>query len=194
MTAAEIAAACGGARCSGEWWRCVCPVHGSRTGRSLTLALRDGDRGLIVHCHAGCGREDILAALRRIGLLAGRSDDARLPPVRPRSDDRADPARRTAWARRIWESWQGHARDPVMRYFAACPHRHHCGGCRRCAAETAPAGQRWSRGSMGSTARWSACTGPGSTATCAGSGITVSEHRWGRSPAAPCGSQRRARC
>ena len=33
MTAGEIAAA-------GAWWRCRCPVHGSR---GATLALRDGD-------------------------------------------------------------------------------------------------------------------------------------------------------
>ena len=46
MTAAEIAAALGGARRAGQWWRCVCPVHGSRTGRSLTLALRDNARCL----------------------------------------------------------------------------------------------------------------------------------------------------
>ena len=41
MTAAEIAQALGSARRLGLWWRCVCPVHGSRIGRSLTLALRD---------------------------------------------------------------------------------------------------------------------------------------------------------
>ena len=44
MTAAEIAAALGGAHRSGAWWRCRCPVHGSR---GATLALRDGDWRLI---------------------------------------------------------------------------------------------------------------------------------------------------
>ncbi len=42
MTAAEIAAALGGGHRSGAWWRCRCPVHGSR---GPTLALRDHERG-----------------------------------------------------------------------------------------------------------------------------------------------------
>ena len=50
MNAAEIAVALGAAHRSGQWWRCLCPVHGSRTGRSATLALRDGDRGLLIRC------------------------------------------------------------------------------------------------------------------------------------------------
>jgi hypothetical protein len=40
MTAAEIAATLGGACRSGAWWRCRCPVHGSR---GATLALRDAN-------------------------------------------------------------------------------------------------------------------------------------------------------
>jgi hypothetical protein len=60
VTAAEIAAALGGARRSGGWWRCCCPVHQSR---GATLALRDGVRGVIVKCFAGCDPRDELAAL-----------------------------------------------------------------------------------------------------------------------------------
>ena len=51
MTAAEVTVALGAAIRSGAWWRARCPVHHSR---GSTLALRDGDRGLVVHCHAGC--------------------------------------------------------------------------------------------------------------------------------------------
>ena len=69
MTAGEIAAALGAARRSGGWWRCLCPVHGSRTGRSATLALRDGEHGLVAICHAGCDRAEVRAELRRRGLL-----------------------------------------------------------------------------------------------------------------------------
>jgi hypothetical protein len=69
MIAAEIASALGAAYRSGEWWRCRCPVHRSRTGRSASLALRDGDRGLIVHCHVGCDRGEILAELCRRGFV-----------------------------------------------------------------------------------------------------------------------------
>src|SRR4029077_20183056 len=52
---------------AGEWWRCRCPSHGG-----MSLALRDTPRGLIIHCHAGCRRDDVLAALRGLGLV----DDA----------------------------------------------------------------------------------------------------------------------
>lgn len=70
MTAANIAAALGAASRSGKWWRCVFPVHGSRHGKSAALALCDGDRGgLIVHCHAGCARGDIIAELAQRGLI-----------------------------------------------------------------------------------------------------------------------------
>jgi hypothetical protein len=75
VSAADIALALGAAQRSGQWWRCVCPVHGSR---GATLALRDGDRALIVKCFAGCDPRDILAELRRRGLLAA---EARAPTM-----------------------------------------------------------------------------------------------------------------
>src|SRR4030081_2939824 len=67
MTAIEIARSLGGGSRSGDWWRCRCPVHGSR---GATLALRDGERGLIVECFGGCDRRDVLTELRRRGLFA----------------------------------------------------------------------------------------------------------------------------
>ena len=115
MTAAQIAAALGGARRSGAWWRCVCPVHGSRTGRSLSLALRDHPRGLTVHCHAGCSRNDVIAELRRMGLLAGHSEGARAALVMRRSND-TGAARRTALAQRIWDTARDARGSPVECY------------------------------------------------------------------------------
>ncbi len=71
MTAPEIAAALGGRR-EGRGWRCQCPVHG---GRSLVIS--DGREGqLLVKCWAGCAARDILAELRRLGLIAGKTDHA----------------------------------------------------------------------------------------------------------------------
>jgi putative DNA primase/helicase len=106
MTAAErIAKVLSGAYRSGTWWRSRCPVHGSRGG---TLALRDGDRGLLVHCHAGCDRRDILAELRRLGLLNnyGGSAGAYRPDPdemeRRREAEAADRRRRIALALDIW--------------------------------------------------------------------------------------------
>jgi putative DNA primase/helicase len=112
MTARGIASAIGG-HWSGSWWRCVCPVHGSRTGHSASLALRDGDRSLIVHCHAGCDPRDVMAALRRLGLDAGTQYR---PPPDANGDNGA--TRRIAVARRIWERAEDAQRSPVAAYLA----------------------------------------------------------------------------
>lgn len=104
MTAAEIAVALGGHR-AGRWWRCSCPAHHS-TGASL--ALRDGERGLIVHCHAGCSRVDVIAALRRRqGLLDDQrgSGDARPDPdeiARRRDHEARERQRRISSALDLW--------------------------------------------------------------------------------------------
>jgi hypothetical protein len=98
MSTPELAAAGIGARRTGPWWRLICPVHGSRTSRTLTRALRDGDLGMVAHC-----RDDTLATLRRI---------------RPRSGDSADHAQRSARTRHAREA-DGDARGgPVGRCLA----------------------------------------------------------------------------
>jgi DNA primase len=115
MTAAQkIARALGPARRSGGWWRTVCPVHGSRTGCSLSLALRDTDRGLALHCHAGCARADIMAELRRRGLLA-RLEDRPPPTPAARADDSA---RNVEIARLTWRAGRDARGSPVARYLA----------------------------------------------------------------------------
>jgi hypothetical protein len=45
---------------------CRCPSHADRTP---SLAIRQGDRGILVTCHAGCDATDVLRALRRIADL-----------------------------------------------------------------------------------------------------------------------------
>jgi hypothetical protein len=106
MIAAEIAATLGAAQRSGAWWRCICPVHGSRTGGSAALALRDGNRALVAYCHAGCDRGEIMAELRRRGLLekrvASNQSDARRAADDRRGLDEANRRRRIAEALDIW--------------------------------------------------------------------------------------------
>lgn len=110
MIAAEIAAALGGARRSGGWWRCCCPVHQSHNS---TLALRDGDRGIIVKCWAGCDPRDVLAELRRSRLGGGKQLHA---TVSVPSVDRDGAARRVAQARRIWDTATDPRQSPVVPY------------------------------------------------------------------------------
>jgi hypothetical protein len=68
VSAGEVAHVLGGASRSGAWWRCRCQVHCSR---GATLALRDGERGLIVKCWAGCDRERLALAARVRGHKPG---------------------------------------------------------------------------------------------------------------------------
>lgn len=124
MTAAEIAAALGAAQRSGRWWRCICPVHGSRTGRSATLALRDGNRGLIVRCWAGCSPRDVHAELRRVGLLDLRAPAPARAPAhaeieRRHAADDCDRLRRIADALDFWgnETNPVTPRNVVARYW-----------------------------------------------------------------------------
>jgi len=113
--AGKIARALGGARRSGGWWRCRCPVHDSR---GATLALRDGDRGLIVKCHAGCDSRDVLRELRGRGLIESdgrvRSPESAARPIARLDDD----GRRIAAARRLWEAAQDARSSPVIAYLA----------------------------------------------------------------------------
>jgi putative DNA primase/helicase len=109
MTAADIAHALGGARREGRAWRCRCPLH---NGRSLTL--RDGDGGcVLVKCWGGCDRRDVLAELRRRGLLDGRTIDYRRPS--PRTSKREDAAR-TARALAIWREARPAVGTVVEKY------------------------------------------------------------------------------
>ena len=51
---------------SGNTAMCRCPCHADRTP---SLSIRQGDRAILVTCHAGCDSRDVLRALRRITEL-----------------------------------------------------------------------------------------------------------------------------
>lgn len=55
-----------GGKWSGNTAMCRCPSHADRTP---SLSIRQGDRGILVTCHAGCDAADVLRALRRITEL-----------------------------------------------------------------------------------------------------------------------------
>ncbi len=66
--AAQIAEALG-ARKNGRGWTACCPAHEDHTP---SLSIDEGEDGRpLLHCHAGCSQEAVLAQLRARGLLVG---------------------------------------------------------------------------------------------------------------------------
>ena len=65
MKAEAIAKALGGRR-AGTGWSARCPAHDDRTP---SLSLRDaGDGKVLIHCHTGCGQDEVIAHLKANGL------------------------------------------------------------------------------------------------------------------------------
>ncbi len=89
---------------SGEGWTARCPAHDDRTP---SLSIRHADDGkVLVHCHAGCNQERVIAALRGRGLWANDglyplSRTVRGAPVEHKPDP--DDIRRSEAASAIWE-------------------------------------------------------------------------------------------
>jgi putative DNA primase/helicase len=112
MSAAEIARVLGDARPEGRSWRSRCPLHGGRS-----LVIRDGANGcVLVTCWGGCDRLDVLAELRRRGLLGDRAHYAPQIISPPRRDD---DARRTSRALNIWRNTEHGAGSMAGRYLAS---------------------------------------------------------------------------
>lgn len=101
--AASIAKALGGRKTNGGW-TARCPAHDDRTP---SLSIREADDNkVLVHCHAGCDQERVIAALRGRGLWAenarrsmSRMERRTLIERKPDHDD----AKRTQAALAIWQ-------------------------------------------------------------------------------------------
>ena len=65
MDASMIADALGGKK-FGAGYRCKCPLHEGKSDNSL--AVRDGDGTILLHCFGGCQFIDLVAELRSRGL------------------------------------------------------------------------------------------------------------------------------
>ena len=68
---------------------CRCPAHADRTP---SLSIRQGDRSILVTCHAGCDSGDVLRALARIVKLPASAPQTIRPSNRVR-----DTAYRAIW-------------------------------------------------------------------------------------------------
>jgi putative DNA primase/helicase len=73
MTADAIARALQ-ARSSGSSWMAKCPAHDDR---NPSLAIRESQGKILLHCHAGCKQRDVIEALKARGLWeSGKRDPA----------------------------------------------------------------------------------------------------------------------
>ena len=75
-----------GGKWQGNQGLCRCPAHADRTP---SLSVRVGDTALLFTCFAGCDTRDVLAALRRHGLLGDglATSPIPLPHARARRHD-----------------------------------------------------------------------------------------------------------
>jgi hypothetical protein len=123
MNAARIAAALAAPRRakrladSNYLVRCPVPSHGKGRGdRSPSLQISDGNKALVVYCHAGCDSRDVLAELRRRHLIEGSSDSPRRhgsPPAHDTDKYKLEQQRKAAW---LWAQCKPLAGTPAERY------------------------------------------------------------------------------
>ncbi len=82
---------------------CLCPVHADKTP---SLSLRQGDRGILATCFAGCEPRDILRELRRI-------------PIGQQYHYQDRPSSGTGNAERIWNEGRPVSGTLAERYLTA---------------------------------------------------------------------------
>jgi hypothetical protein len=97
MTVAEIARQLG-LRKVGQAWRGACPLCGGKT----RFQLREGRNGPLIWCWHGCDRKDLLAELRRRGLLPKREQGPLTPGEKATWARAQRQARDLAMAARRW--------------------------------------------------------------------------------------------
>jgi len=99
-----------------------CPVHADRTP---SLSLRAGNKGLLVHCFAGCDSRAVLRALRALGpvpvLGAGPPHDGASLRLVHRLWDQAGPAAGTLGERYLRARRGLLALPPDLRFHPRCP-------------------------------------------------------------------------
>lgn len=79
MNAADFAARLDGVHASGDGFAAKCPAH---EDRRASLSITDGDKGVVLLCHAGCPTEDVVRAK---GLtMADLFNESQTQPTRPR--------------------------------------------------------------------------------------------------------------
>jgi hypothetical protein len=114
LDAKVIATTLGGYRCS-SGFIARCPAHDDRTP-SLSISERDGR--LLVRCHAGCEQDDVVEALRSLGLWRGaRAREHFSQPIAPpRGEASREPEEQLRKARWLWKKTVPLPHSPGERY------------------------------------------------------------------------------
>jgi hypothetical protein len=100
MSAGAIAKALGGRR-SGSGWMARCPAH---RDNNPSLSLRDANGRTLVHCFSGCTQDEVIAALRKLGLWPERQQQNWTPAERRAYGRRRFQAERLARGALQWRS------------------------------------------------------------------------------------------
>jgi putative DNA primase/helicase len=119
LTAESIAKALGGRRL-GRSWIARCAAHHDR---EPSLSMREADDGkILVHCHAGCDQEQVIASLRSRGLWPENG----LQPSRrsashaaTTSDQHDDDTERSKSALKVWQSTRRPYGTAVEKYLGS---------------------------------------------------------------------------
>ena len=101
---------------------CRCPAHADRTP---SLSLRQGDRGIVITCFAGCDRDAVLRELRRIRTVGSFQPPETSVPSRRANVERlwaaAEPAD-TGLSARYLASRNFACIPSDLRFHPRCPH------------------------------------------------------------------------
>src|SRR5215211_1243809 len=82
-----------GGKWHGGYGTARCPAH---EDQSPSFSIRDGDRGLLLRCFAGCDPRDVYDALKRRGLIDDR------PERHPTRSIHEQPLRRQQHDKAVW--------------------------------------------------------------------------------------------
>src|SRR5215472_10632809 len=117
MSAAYQLARALGAKRSGRQWVCRCPAHDDH---NPSLIFWQGHSAIRFRCYSGCDVRDVIAALRRRGLLDDelrRAPGTRKSPPPINGDEERERARKLELAKRIWAEAVPIAGTPGELYF-----------------------------------------------------------------------------
>jgi putative DNA primase/helicase len=118
MNAQALTAALNGRWRASSGMAC-CPAHDDK---NPSLQISDGEKAILLKCHAGCETGAVIDALKLLGLWPGKTSGATYykrpeTPIQSRQNDDTD--RRSKIAKNIWKRTLAVPGTPVSAYLAS---------------------------------------------------------------------------